>query len=124
MNNLKRALTANALFSGTSATVALVFATEVSIWMGVPNAWILRFIGIGLAVFCIGLVLLIRQAKPNPQLAWTIVFQDLLWVLGSSLILLFPPIDFSVGGKMLIGAIALIVGLLALWQRVALRKRL
>ncbi len=122
MNNLKRALTANALFSGTSATVALVFANEVAFWRGVPNAWMLRFIGIGLSVFCIGLTLLIRQARPNPKLAWTIVFQDLLWVLGSSLILLFPPADFSVGGKLLIAVIALIVGLLALWQIMALRK--
>ncbi|MEQ9186328.1 MAG: hypothetical protein RLP15_01235 [Cryomorphaceae bacterium] len=123
MPNLKLALATNALFSGICACIALVLAPEISTWMGIHNAWIIRIIGGGLMLFCLSLITVIGKAEPPIYLVLSIIALDLLWVLGSIVILMFPPTAFNESGETLITFMACLVGFLASWQFSAIWKR-
>jgi len=117
---LRNSLIGNAVFSMLSAVI--IFAS---------GEWLSRFLGlhdrIALTVLAVGLigyafVLLVNARRPEIKIsdAWTAVVLDVVWVLGSYVLIFVMP--FSAGGKWLIVAVAEIVFCFALLQSLGVRR--
>ena len=114
MNSLQKVLTANAVFSGLSG-LTLVFTYGVFARLfSVSNSTIFLIIGILLMLF--STLILFQIKKQNRKGILFIILQDVLWVIGSLLILFFKPFGISAIGHIIIGTVALIVLLLAFGQ--------
>lgn len=121
-NQLKRALIANAIFSGLSGLALLLAADTLNEFMNLSNTLALRLVGIGLLVFVVQLIGAIR--KPGAKVVRMIIIQDWLWVLGTAVIIALNLFDISFEGKMLMTIVAAIVGGMAVTQGYFLRKAL
>jgi hypothetical protein len=74
-------------------------------------------IGIGLLPFALFVASVARSRPFNPKLAWIVIEMDMLWVIGSALILILGwPAATTVGGRWAIGIIAEIVATFAILQ--------
>ena len=79
---LRRALTANWIFSATGGVLLLVLAVPLSEVLGVPAA-VLAIVGIGLVPFA-ALVRTVGRSHPiDLRAASAVVVADALWVAGS-----------------------------------------
>lgn len=78
--DLRRALLANALFSGASGAVMLLTAEPLAALLGFDLPWILMVAGAGLLVFGAGLVLLARIRPPPVAWVRAVVAADLAWI--------------------------------------------
>ena len=114
--SLKNTLFANATFSAVSAMSILMFPSGMAEQMGITNIFWLTFVAIGLLLF-VGLVVFVARFKTH-QSFWVnlIIVQDLIWVMGSALVLLFQPWGLSNTGLTLITLVAILVGFFA-WRQ-------
>ncbi len=118
--NLKWALYTNAAFSATSGILLIVFHRYISALMGIPYSWILLIVGISLLLF-VGMILYtVTRKQIQPLLVRAIIVQDWLWVVGSTMIVGFQLLDLSLLGYVLVVVVAIIVILMAIYQKRAL----
>ena len=111
---LKYVLRLNATFSLTSGILISLFFHKVSDIMGFNSPVILNYMGPILCGFAIYVWMYAsRQTRSHIKM---IIFQDLLWVLGSIILLFTDPFGISVIGLWLIAIVALIVLDFALLQ--------
>ena len=122
---LRRALQADALFSGLSGLMFLAAATPVANLLGFSDATAINavfWLGVGL----LGWATLALWTATRPQvtrgLVFTIIEGNLLWVIGSILLLLTGWLPFSTNGKWAVAIVADVVGLLAILQYVGWRR--
>ena len=112
---LRRALTANAVFSTLCALIFLAASAPVAGLVGTPQADILST-GISLVVF-FGLILLVLT-RPDVTRRWVlglavaIAAMDVLWVLTTPL----KVASFTATGQAIFAAIALVVAVFAVLQ--------
>jgi hypothetical protein len=117
---LRLALTANALFSFTSG-LFLCFASRLVVrLLGRPDESSLVSLGIGLVAFAIFLFVSARRQVVSVPQARVIVLMDILWVVGSYVLLFVVP--FAPSGKWLIGVVAEFVLAFAIVQWLGIRK--
>ncbi len=116
MATLKLFLRINALFSGGSGLLLILFHGPLARLFEVPMQSPFWIIGIGLLLFAALVGLASTQERTRIPLIKSIILMDLLWVLGSSGILIASPFGISGSGHLLIGVVALIVLSLALGQ--------
>ena len=90
--------------------------------MNIDHPYILIYIGIGLLLFVVSLLLEARRKVLAPQKVKLIIIQDLAWVVGSAILLLWDPVDFSLAGQFIVGGVAVVVLILAMFQSIGLRK--
>ncbi|MEO0725783.1 MAG: hypothetical protein AAFZ63_14675 [Bacteroidota bacterium] len=113
---LRRAILANAAFS-TFCGLAL---TAVPAWiaqhMGISTPLILRLIGIGLLIFVVSLVYTATRPEISRQQVQVIIAQDLLWVMGSIVLLIIRPFGLSTVGLWAVDVVAIMVAVFAYWQ--------
>lgn len=114
MQALKKALLANAVFSMSSGAVLIIFHQGVAQLFEVENEAVFWIVGLGLLMFSASVFYEARQLRR--VFVFSIIIQDLLWVLASVILLIWDPFGISVSGQLLIGFIALIVLIFALVQ--------
>lgn len=117
---LRRALRANAIFSGASGVGLLVGAGPLSGFLGVGKPWVLFVVGLSLVAFAAGLLRNASRASIDRREAWTAAYLDVAWVVGSVLLLAFAPGLLSNAGKWTVAVVADVVGILAALQLYAL----
>lgn len=118
MNSLQKALTTNAIFSSCSGLIMLFFRTPLAQLFGLEAALPFLIIGIALLIFAFSILVEIKWQRP--KLVYNIIVQDLLWVLGSIILLLWQPFGISTTGNILIAIVAGVVLIFAVWQYQAL----
>ncbi|WP_353779100.1 hypothetical protein [Winogradskyella sp. 3972H.M.0a.05] len=120
MNQLQKALTINAIFSGLSGVILVITSTYIAQLFKVENNTPFWIIGLALIFFSGTIVYEIKRLKPSGVLS--IIIQDIIWVIGSIVLLMFQPFEISKTGNAIIAIIAFIVLLMAIHQAVALKK--
>ncbi|MEK6154697.1 SRPBCC family protein [Flavobacteriaceae bacterium 3-367] len=120
MNKLQNTLLANAIFSGMSGIGLLLFHKEIADIFSVNSSTTFWIVGIALIYFASTITYEIFKQRPITILF--IIIQDILWVIGSIILLVSQPFGISITGNYIIAAIALIVFFMAIAQSKALSK--
>ncbi len=118
---LRRVLLADAIISGTSGLVLMLFAESLQGLLGVP-ATLLRYSGISLLPFAALLIYLSSRNNLSRPIIWVIIACNALWAIDSILLLLTNWVEPTTLGYTFIIAQALIVATLAEAQYVGLKK--
>ena len=115
---LRRALFANAAFSGITGLTALALAPVLAESLG-PPAWALRSLGAGLVVFA---VLVAREGR-RPRRAGTIqiIVADAAWIVVAILLIAIAPTWLTDTGRVTLAAVTLVVAAAATAQWRGLR---
>ena len=118
---LRRALQADAIFSGTGAVIFSLGAGELAPLLNLPEA-LLRETGLFLVVYAafVGW-LATRQAFPR-ILAGIVVIGNAAWTLASIALLFSGEVTPNLFGEAVIAAQAIVVGALAELQFIGLRR--
>ena len=114
MNILQKALTGNAVFSTLSALILLIFSTTMTDLFGLKEQFPFLIIGVVLLLFAGTIVFEIKQQRKKP--VYWIIIQDILWVLGSVVLLFLQPFGISTAGNILIAIVAFVVLVFAILQ--------
>ena len=119
---LRRALQANAVFSGTSGLILIFGAGTVASLLGINAPLIFMAIGISLILYAAILARMFFKVKVDRSLALVAAILDTGWVIGSVIILFDFPLSLTYLGKWLVAGIAGIVAILAGLQLYGLWK--
>jgi len=117
---LRRALKGNALFSGLSGVGILIANVELSRLLGWPSCIPLVIVAVALLGFAILLTINASRQSLSLADAWTAVWMDLAWVVGSYVLLFIAP--FSKPGRWIVAIVAEVVLLFAIVQWLGIRK--
>ncbi len=122
----RRFLGLNALFSGVCGLALLFLATPVAALLFVDGAgWgaiLLRVIGVGLIVFAVDLGLMSRDRFVAKAMVLTISAADLVWVVGSGVVLaMFGDLLTPIGQEVVLG-VAVVVAMFGAGQFVGARR--
>jgi len=118
MNRLQKSLLLNALFSGISGITLILFQVSIAKLFGTENTTVFWVIGTLLLFFTLTIILEIIKQRPLAVL-WIIV-QDMLWVIGSIILIVFNPFEITFAGNVIIAIVAVIVLVMAVNQSRAL----
>lgn len=119
---LRRVLQANLVFSGLSGLLLAVGAAPLSRWLGIPAAWVLVVIGIGLLGFAWQLFQTAKQSPIDLHQANAILFMDVAWVVGSALLLFTGWVSFTTAGWWAVLLVADAVAAFAILEYVGIRR--
>lgn len=117
---LKRALTGNGLFSILTGLIAAVYAKSLGDLMGL-NPVVLMVVGAGVVGFGIVTLMNARTQPINLVLAKSTVVADIAWVVAAAVIIAIPEL-LTTEGRLLLGAISVVVGLFAVVQTIGIRR--
>jgi hypothetical protein len=113
---LKLTLLANALFSTISGSVIILFTSELTHIFQLKSSLPMLLIGWGLMLFMMQLLWLSFK-KTIPLFGVNgIIIQDVLWILGSIILLLWNPFSFPYTALWITAIIASIVTVFAFMQ--------
>ena len=118
---LRRAIVADAIFSGASAILLTFGAGELAPWLSLPEA-LLRETGLFLIAYA-ALVgwLGMRQAMPKP-LVVIVIAGNAAWTLASIALLVSGWVNPNLLGEIMVAMQAIAVGAFAELQYIGLRK--
>ena len=119
---LKKAIAANALFSGMSGLILWIMRDWISEQISAPD-WLFVAISIGLMAFAIQLVLMVKFDTLANTLIMSVVYSDIGWVLLTTMALVFFFDSFSLIGLWMAIGINLIVSSLVWLQFQGYRKK-
>ncbi len=119
---LKSALLIDSVVSFISGIAFLFFSKAVAGFLGVSNAWIIPALGVVAIVYSIEIYLAARAEPVNTRIAKTAVYGNLVWVLGSAVLIFSNLVPFTTAGKWAIAIIADIVLVFAIFQHMGLRR--
>ena len=111
---LRRALTANALFSGTTGLTMLLTPATVGGWLGIEADPALRLLGAGLILCAADLLLQSHRRQLIHPLARLTIAADIGWVIGSATLVLAAASFLTPTGVGLILVIATIAAIVAI----------
>lgn len=120
MNTLNKALTANFITSLCTGLILLIFQKAVANIFGVQPHPVFPVIGAGLLLFALTIALEIKKQR-SLAILW-ISIQDLMWVAGSTTILIIQPFDISTTGYWIIDIVAMLVLIYAIFQLIGLGR--
>ena len=119
---LRLALLADAAASGAMGVLLAAAADPLAAWFGLPVA-LLREVGLPLIPYA-GLLLYLASRQTTPRLpAQLIVAGNVLWVLGSAMLLMSGLVAPAALGTAFVIAQALIVAILAELQVMGLKRQ-
>lgn len=121
-NLLRDTLRANGIFSGVSGLVLVVGFAPLASFIGVPWAWTLIELGIGLMGYAFLLMQASRRAELDAREAMAFIVSDVAWVVLSIVLLLTNWIPFTNEGKWLIALLADVVSCFAVLQFIGARR--
>lgn len=116
MNALKKYLVINGLFSVLSGVGMILFRLKLQILFNVINPYIFPVIGFLLLIFVFFVFFISKYGRQNPKWVSVISILDIMWVIGSLVIVFFKLFDLSITGYILISVVAMWVGFLAYKQ--------
>ena len=128
---LRRALIGNVVFSVTSAGGFIIAANQIAEAIGISDfslldsisgATLLRTIGIGLLIFAVQVFLTASKKPISNMQVNTVIVMDVLWVVGSFLLLVTDALALTTTGNWGVLIIADIVLTLAALQFYGLRR--
>jgi hypothetical protein len=117
---LRRALLANACFSGLSGIVILLTEKPLALVLGAIKPSDLSALAISLIFFSAVLFRATRSANVSSIGAWIFVLLDMAWVIGSAAVILAGVL--TVAGNWIVGLVADVVLLFAALQFIGIRK--
>ena len=120
---LQRALLGNAAFSGISGLLLVFAAGPISQFLGLNNPYILTIIGIVLLLYVPFLVWLANQSPVPNWMAWLVIELDVLWVIGSLILIFTSLVPLTSGGKWAVAITADVVTIFAILQYIGLRRQ-
>ncbi len=120
MNTLQKALLVNAIFSTVSGLNLVIFHHSIAKLFKVNSTIVFWVVGIGLIFFAFTILLEIK--KQRAQAIKMIIIQDYIWVIASTILLIFRPFNISIAGNLTIAIIAIIVLVMAVSQSKALAQ--
>lgn len=119
---LRRALVANALFSGASGVLLALGARTIGSFLGLDNVLVLTITGVVLIIYAADLFYVATRPTVNRAAARLAIALDLLWVVGSAVILLSGWLPLTTAGRWAVGIVAEMVFLFALFQYLGIRR--
>lgn len=122
---LRRALQADTLLSGLSGLIALIDAPLIANLLGFSSTAATRnvmLLGIGMLAWAALAFWVSTRPQHSRGLVFTIIEGNLLWVVGSILLLVTGWLPLSTSGKWTVAIVADLVGLLAILQYVGWRR--
>lgn len=117
---LRAALLGNAGFSLLSATIILFWQDGVIGWLGIPRDFGISFLGFGLIVFALWLLLIATQTPIKLPAARIAVVMDLTWVAASIPVIVLAPLTSR--GRLVVALIGFVVLCFALSQWAGIRR--
>jgi hypothetical protein len=120
---LRKALLGNATFSGLSGLFLTLDAAPIAAFIGLENPLILTVTGIVLILYAPLLIWLANQKSIPRLLAWIVIDLDILWVIGSAILIFSNLVPLTVAGKWAIAFAADIVTAFAIAQYIGLRRQ-
>lgn len=119
---LRSALLGNSLFCFLSGLAFTLFPHQVSKYLGLLPHIVILVLGIGLMAY--GLFVFFQSQKQPLSLPFArfAIAADLIWVMGSALLIFTSMVPFTTAGKWTIAIIADIVLVFAIVQYVGLRR--
>ena len=120
MNGLQKSLIANALFSTFSGLLLILFSGFINGLFDTNNSTV--FVVTGILLIGFAATILIEVKKQRYKGVMWIIAQDLMWVVGSVVLLVIDPFGISIVGNILIALVALIVAGMAIVQFIALKS--
>ena len=120
MNTLKRALFVNGVTSTLSGIILILFHISLMKLFEVQNSMVFWIIGIALLFFAATVFWEIKKQRPLAVL-W-IIIQDLIWVVGSAVLLIWRPFHLSTTGNILIGGMAILILGFSIFQSLGLAQ--
>ncbi len=118
---LRRALLANAIFSGISGSLMVFAEPAVLSWLGLSTISI-RPIGIFLLVFSLYLIWMANHGRVPKSSISGVIAGDWAWVLGSIILLVLKGSMFSWLGILLVTDVAVVITVFAILQGLGLRQ--
>lgn len=106
MNELKKYLSINSVFSAACGITMLLFSGPLNTIFNIQNAYVFPIIGLNLLFFSFFVFFISRKHIHNKLLVHIITGLDALWVIGSVIIVGFGLFDLSRNGHILIGLVA------------------
>ena len=116
MKELKKYLIINSIFSAISGLTMLLFSNRLNELCNISNDYIFPIIGANLLVFSAFVWYVSNKKLTNKILVNIISLLDLLWVLGSFVIVGFGLFNISKEGNILISIVAIWIAFLAYKQ--------
>ncbi len=120
MNKLQKALKINALFSSISGVIMVLLNQPIAKLFETNNNKVFWIVGLILIFFAVTIWYEIFKQR-KLAVIW-IIIQDFIWVLGSSILILFNPFKTTLTGNLIIGLIAIIVLYMGINQMIGLKK--
>ena len=120
---LQRAILGNAAFSGLSGLLLVLATNPIGQFLGLGNTLILTIVGIGLLLYLPFLLWLANQSPVPPWMAWVVIELDVLWVIGSLILIFTSLVPLTTGGKWAVAITADIVTVFAILQYFGLRHQ-
>ena len=119
---LKNALYGNSIFSLTSGLAFVIFSKAIAFFLGLSASWVILALGAGLILYGWQIYAAAKAEPINTSFARFAVYADLVWVLGSAILIFTNLVAFTAPGKWGIAIIADIVLVFAILQYVGLRR--
>jgi len=125
---LRKAMLANAAFSTISGLVFVLFAEEIAVFegLGTSAAGLVTEVGILLFVFASFLVFAVNRFKTKSRALFIsgeiAVALDVLWVIGTVIVIVFDMPAMTVGGQWAAIIVALLVLDFAVFQFIGLKR--
>jgi len=119
---LKNALFSDSALSFISGAALLSFSKAIASFLGLAASWIILALGALWIVYGIEIFLAARSEPVNTGIAKFAVYANLIWVLGSAVLIFANLVPFTTAGKWAIAIIADIVLVFAILQYVGLRR--
>lgn len=118
---LRRALQADAIFSGASALMLVFAAGFFSALLNLPETF-LRNTGLVLVVFVLGVGYLASRDVMSKAAVWTVIAVNAIWTIDSFILLVSGWVSPNLLGQAFIVMQAVAVGVFAELQFIGLRK--
>jgi hypothetical protein len=119
---LRNTLKVNALASGGSGLIMLVGANILAPFMSVDNPMLLMALGVGLLIFAAGVFRSAIETPLDANKGKIIFVLDIVWVVGSWLLLMADPLTLTNEGKWIVLILADIVAVFAVFEYFGLRR--
>ena len=119
---LRMALRGNGIFSTVSGALLVVASRPLAEFLGVSSAAALLSLGVILLLYAVDLFWMTSRENLSLPFAWFAIIMDVLWVIGSIVLLVADPLGLTVAGKWAIGLIAEAVALFAIVQWLGVRR--
>ena len=119
---LRNALLGNSIFSLLSGLDFVLFSGPVAAFLGLSSPAVILVLGVILIAYAYVIFTQARAQALNRSFARFVIISDVLWVIGSAVLIFTGLVDLTTPGKWAIAIIADIVLLFAILQYIGLRR--